>query len=87
MSNIELIDKDRVGLPTVICPHCKRKMIFSIDMFKSDITKIIESKCPYCNGKTFSCILILTNATLQRLLNQIQRVISAAKGESNIIQV
>jgi len=87
MPNIELIDKNKKGPPTVICPYCKRKMIFSIDMFKNNITKIVESKCPYCSGKTFTCILILTTTTMQRLMNQINRIISTARGESNIIKM
>lgn len=87
MPNIELIDKDRKGPPTVICPHCKRTMIFSIDQFKNDITKIVESKCPYCMGKTFTCVLILSNTNMHRLLNQLKTVIAAAKGDSNIIKI
>ena len=84
---IELIDKDRPGPPRAICPHCKKKMIFSIDMFKNDLTKIVESKCPYCRGRLFSCVLILTNTNMPQLLNQLKRVIMAAEGESNIVKV
>ena len=87
MANIELIDKDRKGPMTSICPHCKRKMVFSIDMFRNDITKIIQSDCPYCKGKIFACILILSNATMPRLLSQLKRVIEAAEGKNNVIKV
>lgn len=81
MPNIELIDKDRVGPGTGICPHCKQKMIISLDMFKNNVAKIVESKCPYCKKPIFSCILVLSNATIDRLMNQLKRVIMAAKGD------
>lgn len=81
MSNIELVGKDRVGPGTGICPHCKRKMIISLDMFRDNVAKVVEDKCPYCRKPIFSCILVLSNATMDRLLNQLKRVIMAAKGE------
>ena len=87
MSKIELVDKDRPGPATAICPRCGKKMIFNIDMFKDNITKIVESKCPYCSGKLFSCILILTNTNMPKLLDQLKRVITSAKGENKIIKM
>ena len=80
MPNIELIDKDRKGPPTGICPHCKQKMITSLDMFKDNITKIVESPCPYCKGKIFSCVLIMSNVRMDWLLDQIKIVVKTIEG-------
>lgn len=80
MSLINLVDKDQVGPGTAICPRCKRKMIFDVGMFKDNIAKVVESPCPYCKGKLFTCILILTNTNMPALMNQLTRVINAAKG-------
>lgn len=85
MAQINLIDKGKHDPGTAICPRCKRKMIFDLGMFKSDITKVVQSKCPYCKGKLFTCVLILTNTSLPALMNQLKNLITAARGDKKII--
>jgi len=81
MSLIKLIDKGHKGPGTALCPRCKKEMVFDISRFKNDITQVVEVPCPYCKGKLFTCILILTNTNMPALMNQLTRVINAAKGK------
>jgi len=87
MSNINLVDKDQIGPGTSICPHCKRKMMFNLGMFKNNISKIVESKCPYCGGKIFSCIVLFSNTNLNLLLNNLKGLIGFIKGERSSIKI
>lgn len=81
MAQINLIGKDKQDPGTAICPRCKRKMIFDVSMFKRDITKVVQTKCPYCKGKLFTCILVLTNTTLPRLMGQLQIMIESVRSK------
>ena len=80
MSQITLVDRDDTHPGTMVCPRCRRRMTIDLAMFNNNVAKIVESNCPYCNGKIFSCIIVMANVTLPLLVNQIQRIVSAAGG-------
>lgn len=84
MANVNLVDKDKHDPGTAICPHCKRKMIFDISMFRDNITKIVESPCPYCKKTLFTCVLILTNTSMYALTEQLKSVVEAAEGNRKV---
>jgi len=87
MANIELIDKDRKGPGTAICPHCRQKMIIDINLFRDNVAKVVQQPCPYCKQQIFSCILVLSQVNIDRLMGQVQLMIDAVqKGGGRIIQ-
>jgi hypothetical protein len=65
MSEIEVKEKT---VPRVTCPHCKRVMAIDIMPFQQDVTKVIESNCPFCYKKLFTAMTILTHKNLNGLM-------------------
>lgn len=88
MSNIEVKEKQT---PRVPCPYCKKKLAMDIRPFQDDVTKIIESKCPYCNKVLFSAMTILTHRNLNGLMETLQAMyvamqqVARADGSQQII--
>lgn len=80
---IRLIENEKA--PRSVCPHCKKVMFVDVTMFKDDVTKIMESKCPYCHGTIYTGVLILSNTDLRKLAGAIQTVIDALKPANKII--
>ena len=85
MAHIKLIDKDSNEPGSAICPTCKREMQFDLGMFKDNITKVVQSNCPFCKQTLFTCILVMTNVNMDRLMDQLKRVIVASEGPTSKI--
>jgi predicted RNA-binding Zn-ribbon protein involved in translation (DUF1610 family) len=82
---IELLQQN---IPRAICPNCKKVLLVDLDLYKRDITKIIESKCPACGGVIYTGLLIVSNNRLDKLGRHIQQIVqlTANANKSNIIQ-
>jgi len=63
--------------PKVVCPHCRQIIVMDIKLFMNDVTKVVESNCPKCNGKVFTGLLILVNSNIKNLYGAIQLCIDA----------
>jgi uncharacterized Zn-finger protein len=69
MSNIEVKEKQT---PRVQCPYCKSKMAVDLRPFQDDVTKIMESTCPYCNRVLYTAMTILTHRNVNGLMETLQ---------------
>jgi len=70
------VGRDYGLAPKNICPHCERELHLMIDAFKPEITKIVSSNCPHCNGEIFAAVMIITTKTHQEILNAVQSVLN-----------
>ena len=77
MAHIINIKDHEANRPQAICPHCKRNLTVDIKPFEKNIAKIMESKCPECNGKIFTGLLLLAHPELEGLLACIRIVVDA----------
>jgi hypothetical protein len=79
---IQVVNNDK--RPRSICPHCKKVMMVDLRPFQEDITKIIESKCPFCLGKIYSGLLIVSNTDLHRLAQHILQIVQMTKNANQL---
>lgn len=84
MGELIKIQKEEVK-PRVVCGHCKNEILIDIKPFSQDCTKIMQDKCPNCNGTLFVGLLILSHPKMNGLLQCIERVINALSNASQII--
>jgi hypothetical protein len=54
-------------------------------LFKNDVSKIVESNCPKCNGVIFTGLLILTHPTIVGLAHTIQKIIDMIDEDKRLI--
>jgi len=73
------------GPPRIICSRCKKEIVMDITIFKDDVTKIIQDKCPYCRGEIFTGMLILSHPDLKGLMQSFQVMITALNTENKIL--
>lgn len=90
MTGIEVTEKTA---PRVKCPYCQELMTMDIRPFQDDITKVMESLCPFCHRKLFTAMLVITHKNINGLMETLQAVFTAvqqvarANTERSIIDV
>jgi len=60
--------------PQGMCPHCKKTLLMSLDPFKDDMTRFIQSNCPMCGGQIFTALLVLVHGNPEGLANTISNM-------------
>jgi hypothetical protein len=73
MARIEVLENKRA--PQSICPHCKDVLYLDLSLFERDVSKIVQSNCPKCNGQIFTALLILTHPQIQGLAHTIANIV------------
>jgi hypothetical protein len=73
MPRIEVLENKRA--PQSICPHCKDLLYLDLKLFANDVSKIVQSNCPKCNGVIFTALLILTHPQIQGLAHTIAGIV------------
>jgi formate dehydrogenase maturation protein FdhE len=73
MARIEVLENKRA--PQSICPHCKDVLYLDLNIFERDVSKIVQSNCPKCNGQIFTALLILTHPQIQGLAHTIASIV------------
>lgn len=76
MSELIKIQRDETK-PMIICPKCKAQIFIDLTPFTNDVSKILRDNCYKCGGELHVGVLILSNPTLNGLLQAIQVVSTA----------
>lgn len=74
MPTIEVKEKQ---IPRVPCPHCHKMLSVNLLPFQDDVTKVLESKCPYCFQTLFTAMTLLTHKNLNGLMETLQAMFVA----------
>lgn len=83
-SGIEMGEDYEVS-PEILCPHCSGILHLRLDGFKPDITKIVKSNCTHCGGEIYACLLILTDITMNGVVNSAAAITNLFREEKRKI--
>lgn len=72
-----LIQVEEKQIPRVPCPYCKKALAIDLRPFQDDVTKVMESKCPYCFNTLFTAMTLLTHKNLNGLMETLSAMYTA----------
>jgi hypothetical protein len=71
--------------PSVKCPKCKNVMQISLEPWRQNAGNFVRSNCPWCGREIFTCLIIVSNTSLDKLATQVGKLVSVANEDSRIL--
>jgi hypothetical protein len=68
--------------PSLMCPHCNKENLMSLNPFEKNISGVVEDKCVHCGGKIYAALLLLGNKDLVALYRTIQQIVELIQNKN-----